>query len=337
MHFSTAIASTLLFASGALAQYGNYGSGSSNYGSGSSNSVSGAAAVAKDSGSGSSSSMSSSMSASMPMSTGTSSSGQVMVHVVKVSNKAGNLTFEPNNLQAAAGSMVQFHFYPKDHSVVQSTFDQPCQPIMNNMPSTVGFFSGFMPVKPDAAMMPSYTIMVNDTKPIWYYCSQGDHCQDGMVGVINPYVLLPRSLIKTFPLSLDNSHPADERNRPASNTSRTIDTFKTLAKSATENLSPGQMPSTSGSSDGDSDSPSASASAPAASGSIVTDTSGSTTGSTVTMPLSGTNSSTTGVAAPSGSAGGQAPQAFAGDAAGLGSSMLSILLGVIMVGVVGML
>ena len=54
------------------------------------------------------------------------------------------------------------------------------------MPAVNGFFSGFMPVKPDAAMMPSYTIMVNDTKPIWYYCSQGDHCQDGMVGVINP-------------------------------------------------------------------------------------------------------------------------------------------------------
>ena len=74
----------------------------------------------------------------------------------------------------------------QNHSVVQSTFDQPCQPIKNNMPSTNGFFSGFMPVKAGAAMMPSYTIMVNDTKPIWYYCSQGDHCQDGMVGVINP-------------------------------------------------------------------------------------------------------------------------------------------------------
>ncbi|KAL8949091.1 MAG: hypothetical protein Q9222_004781, partial [Ikaeria aurantiellina] len=153
------------------------------------------------------------------MSTG-SSSGQIMVHVVKVSNKAGALTFEPNNLQAAAGSMVQFHFYPKNHSVVQSTFDQPCQPIQNNMPSSPGFFSGFMPVKPDAAMMPSYTIMVNDTKPIWYYCSQGKHCQQGMVGVINP---------------------------PAANNSRTIETFTSLAKTAAENLSPGQMSSSSSS------------------------------------------------------------------------------------------
>ncbi|KAI4122582.1 MAG: hypothetical protein LQ338_005738 [Usnochroma carphineum] len=44
-------------------------------------------------------------------------SGQVKVHVVKVSNEQGSLTFEPSNLQAAAGSMVQFHFYPKEGMV----------------------------------------------------------------------------------------------------------------------------------------------------------------------------------------------------------------------------
>ncbi|KAI4201111.1 MAG: hypothetical protein LQ350_003425 [Teloschistes chrysophthalmus] len=49
------------------------------------------------------------------------------------------------------------------------------------MPSAMGFFSGFMPVKANASMMPSFTIMVNDTKPIWYYCSQGNHCQKGML------------------------------------------------------------------------------------------------------------------------------------------------------------
>lgn len=207
MHFATSLTSTLLLAGGALAQYGSgpgYGS-DTNSGSGSNGSGS------MDSGSASSSMMPSSMSsASIPMSTGTS--GHVKVHVVKVSNKRGELVFEPKNMQAAPGSMVQFHFYPKvclrsagahtsskrpvaltslatqNHSVVQSTFDQPCQPIKNNMPSATGFFSGFMPVKANASMMPSYTIMVNDTKPIWYYCSQGDHCQDGMVGVINPCV-----------------------------------------------------------------------------------------------------------------------------------------------------
>lgn len=36
--------------------------------------------------------------------------------------------------------------------------------------------------------MPSYSIEINDTRPIWFYCSQGRHCQQGMVGVINAYV-----------------------------------------------------------------------------------------------------------------------------------------------------
>ncbi len=74
----------------------------------------------------------------------------------------------------------------QNHSVVQSTFDNPCEPIAKNMPGTAGFFSGFMPVSENSSMMPSYSIAINDTKPIWFYCSQGKHCQQGMVGVINP-------------------------------------------------------------------------------------------------------------------------------------------------------
>lgn len=93
MHFATSLTSILVLAGGALAQYGS-GSGIMNSGS-----------------AGSSMMPSSMSSASMPMSTGTS--GQVQVHVVKVSNKKGDLVFEPNNMQAAPGSMVQFHFYPK--------------------------------------------------------------------------------------------------------------------------------------------------------------------------------------------------------------------------------
>ncbi|KAL8676662.1 MAG: hypothetical protein Q9186_006846 [Xanthomendoza sp. 1 TL-2023] len=285
MHFSISLATTFLLAGGAFAQYG----AGYNY-----DSASGGSQNAGSSGASSSSPMSVSTSSSVavsPATTGTANpSGQVMVHVVKVGNKKGSLTFEPNNLQAPVGHMVQFHFYPK--------------PIKNNNASVNGFFSGFMPVKPDAAMMPSYTIMINDTKPIWYYCSQGDHCQDGMVGVINP---------------------------PAANKSRTIESFTALANKATENLSPGQSLSTSSSSSssvssnsGSSNSGSSSygsgdysssasgpstssaAAAPAASDS-------STSSGTVTMPLSGTNSSTTttaGAVTPSGSAGGQAPVAF---------------------------
>ena len=57
------------------------------------------------------------------------------------------------------------------------------------MPNMTTLYSGYMPVSPSDAMMPVLTMMVKSTAPFWYYCSQGDHCQDGMVGVINPYGL----------------------------------------------------------------------------------------------------------------------------------------------------
>jgi hypothetical protein len=49
-----------------------------------------------------------------------------------------------------------------------------------------GFWSGMMPVGPESKVMPIFSILVNDTKPIWYYCATGKHCQSGMTGVINP-------------------------------------------------------------------------------------------------------------------------------------------------------
>ena len=120
------------------------------------------------------------------ISTGTgTSSGQVVVHVVKVGNANGSLEYSPNNIKANVGDMVQFQFAPNNHTVTQSTFAQPCQPIALNSPGTVGFYSGFMPVSASATETPTYTIMVNTTSALWVYCSQGSHCQKGMVMVIN--------------------------------------------------------------------------------------------------------------------------------------------------------
>jgi hypothetical protein len=51
-------------------------------------------------------------------------------------------------------------------------------------PQTNAFWSGFMPTTAEGQL--TYTVAVKDTNPIWFYCSQGMHCQGGMVGVINP-------------------------------------------------------------------------------------------------------------------------------------------------------
>jgi hypothetical protein len=51
------------------------------------------------------------------------------------------------------------------------------------MSNVTGINSGPMP--PENGMMKVFTIMVNDTKPIWMYCATKPHCQKGMVMAIN--------------------------------------------------------------------------------------------------------------------------------------------------------
>lgn len=92
----------------------------------------------------------------------------------------GGLVFSPDNIVAQVGEIVEFHYLPKNHSVVQSSFDKPCVPLDG------GFFSGFQPIA--AGQSPNvFQIEVKDLTPIWFYCSQttGNHCQSGMNGVIN--------------------------------------------------------------------------------------------------------------------------------------------------------
>ncbi|KAF2843519.1 hypothetical protein M501DRAFT_905398, partial [Patellaria atrata CBS 101060] len=134
------------------------------------------------------------------------------VHVVQVSDAGASLIFTPKNTIANVGDFVQFQFWPKNHSVVQSAFDSPCVPLQNVQPNaTQAFFSGFMPVTVDSTETPTYTIQVHDMKPIWYYCSQAMHCQNGMVGAINA------------PLTGE----------------KTIEKYTELAGGAPQNLSPG--------------------------------------------------------------------------------------------------
>ncbi|KFZ09939.1 hypothetical protein V501_05426 [Pseudogymnoascus sp. VKM F-4519 (FW-2642)] len=159
MHFSAA--AILPFLSVAAAQYG-----SSDYGSSSTDTTSNAQAATD---------------------TTTTTADGATVHKVLVGQTA--LTFSPWNLTAAVGDKVEFHFYPTTHSVAQAAFDKPCEPS-----SDTAFFSGGVTTqaatsgktrRQTAADMKIFTITVNDTKPIWYYCGFPNHCQGGMVGVIN--------------------------------------------------------------------------------------------------------------------------------------------------------
>lgn len=113
MHSITTLVSVLCLATSALAraQYGDYGSSGSDSSYGSSTDTS-----STENGSGTSDvtpNAAAASSAPPPAISSATPAGAVPVHVVKVSNKNGDLTFEPNNLQADVGHLVQFQFWPK--------------------------------------------------------------------------------------------------------------------------------------------------------------------------------------------------------------------------------
>ncbi|KAL5495467.1 hypothetical protein ACEPAI_930 [Sanghuangporus weigelae] len=104
-------------------------------------------------------------------------------HTVIVGGNS-TLTFNPSELSAQPNDVVVFQFQAKNHTVTQSAFAQPCKKLALTA-GTEGFDSGFMPVSGDTAQFPTYSITVNDTKPIWGYCRQTGHCGMGMVFAIN--------------------------------------------------------------------------------------------------------------------------------------------------------
>ncbi|KAK3990745.1 hypothetical protein QBC44DRAFT_264213 [Cladorrhinum sp. PSN332] len=118
----------------------------------------------------------------------------------------GSLTYSPNKISAQPGEFVQFQFLAGNHTITQSTFDNPCQPVAMHTNAT-GFHSGFQPVAASAnmGMIPTYTIQINNTNPLWLYCAQGRHCENGMAMVIN---------------------------EPATNPNRTLENYKKLAANA---------------------------------------------------------------------------------------------------------
>jgi plastocyanin len=87
---------------------------------------------------------------------------------IRVGN--GSLTFNPPQVNATTGDTLQFIFYPKNHTVTQSTFKAPCQPMAG------GADSNYQPVPVNATSSPSWTIMVNSTDPQWFYCKQTTYC-----------------------------------------------------------------------------------------------------------------------------------------------------------------
>ncbi|KAK7608037.1 hypothetical protein JOL62DRAFT_599314 [Phyllosticta paracitricarpa] len=87
-------------------------------------------------------------------------------------------TYQPESITAAPGDVVQFNFLQLNHTITQSTFENPCAKARG------GFDSGFV-VNQDGRPGLQFSVRVNDTNPIWAYCAQETHCGKGMVFAIN--------------------------------------------------------------------------------------------------------------------------------------------------------
>jgi plastocyanin len=109
--------------------------------------------------------------------TSSTSTANPGVHSVSVGN--GALAYSPDTITAAVGDTIEFHFFAPLHSVAQGNFSTPCTPTPN------GFFSGDISTS-SGENVDVFTVTVNDTNPIWFYCVIPTHCQLGMSGVINP-------------------------------------------------------------------------------------------------------------------------------------------------------
>ena len=103
------------------------------------------------------------------------SGASAAIHDVQVGDANGNTVFNPEAIVrtkrslsllprtyeffqfADAGDQVIFHFQPKNHSVVQTSFAGPCSP------KDGGFNSGFNPVPANQTdNFPTFTVVVND-------------------------------------------------------------------------------------------------------------------------------------------------------------------------------
>jgi len=210
-----------------------------------------------------------------------SDAAMVTVHVVSVSNSNGSLTYSPDNLVAAKGDMVQFQFFPANHTVTQSTFDEPCQPI-SEVSNVTGIYSGFMPVKAADTTIPTYTILINSTTPMWLYCSQASHCQKGMVMVINENTKANKTRsLANFKIGA----AAAAKNLAPSSGSTEGTSGSTSASSAGSSSSSGTSSSPDSSSSSSSSSPDSSSSAPDNSTSTSSSSSADKTGASAAVAM----------------------------------------------------
>ncbi|KAI1844507.1 hypothetical protein JX266_009394 [Neoarthrinium moseri] len=152
------------------------------------------------------------------------------VHRVDVGKNG--LTFEPRNVTAKEGEIVEFHFWAGTHSVAEGDYFDACQPENATNLNPAGFYSGPITVSSgEAADVFSVTVN-NSASAMWFYSAVDDQCQKGMLGVIN----LARKLnSQSFETYAERAADADYVVVPAAVTGGRLGPATTTAPTLPEN------------------------------------------------------------------------------------------------------
>jgi plastocyanin len=142
------------------------------------------------------------------------SGGDGVTHTVIVAPTQGVLRYVPFAVNASVGDTIMFMWGANEHTVTKSSILLPC-----NKTEDAPFASG------EQNQSFTFTQVVNDTNPTFFYCGTPGHCEKGMFGIINP----PTNYISST--SVNNALPAMAAN------SSSIAGMSAYASQATSNNS----------------------------------------------------------------------------------------------------
>ncbi|TVY22544.1 putative GPI-anchored cupredoxin [Lachnellula hyalina] len=176
----------------------------------------------------------------------TTTSAPVATHTVSVG--ADGFNFSPSQVFANVGDIIEYRFYPQNHSVARAAFgSNPCIPYEDTGPGLVGFWSGFRPVALVLSNPPIFSLPINDTDPVFFYCSAPGACLQGMVGVVNPnsswtyeaqFNYTQNATIEFSPLEYFPKEEAPTRTTTATGATATPTAVSTSSSAATTSSAP---------------------------------------------------------------------------------------------------
>ncbi|KAF7958826.1 hypothetical protein EAE96_002358 [Botrytis aclada] len=173
------------------------------------------------------------------MAQSSTTSSAVPTHVVSVGIEG--LQFTPTELSANVSDVIEFRFYPQNHSVARAEYgsNRACIPYEVTGINKKGFWSGFHPINVVLNDPPKFQVVVNDTDPIFFYCSASGAChEDGMIGVINA------NSTQTFTNQLENAKNSSLQFSPGENFPVEAAASTSSSARPTSTSSSGDSPST---------------------------------------------------------------------------------------------